>query len=264
MVSPVPRSASDSAHDRPAVDARLVAPDTRYEIIDGRLDYVAPAEEPHGSRHSKVSALLEAHAADDYDVASDMLTRTSETSDFAPDVSVFPKARDPKTGGRQLEELAFEVVSTQTLGKASRKAEKLVARGVRRVFAIDAVRLRAFEWSPELGTWQLLDPGAHIEDRALAAPLPVSALTLSAKADDAMSRALLAKNNPVLQAELSEGRARGKLEGKIEALLELLAERFGPPPDHVTHRVRNGTADDVDRWLRQILKVDSLDELIEL
>ena len=268
MISPVPRPASDSPDDRPAVDARLVAPDTRYEIHEGRLEYVAPAEEPHGSRHSKISALLEAHAAEDYDVASDMLTRSSETSDFAPDASVFPKARDPKTGGRQLEELAFEVVSSQTLGKVSRKAEKLIARGVRRVFAIDAVRLRAFEWSRELGTWQLLDPEASIEDRTLAAPLPVSALTLSAKADDAMGRALLVKKNPVLQAELAKVEAQaianGRLEGKVEALLELLAERFGPLPDDVIDHVRKGTYEDLDRWLRRVLNAHSLAELLGL
>jgi len=87
-----------------------------------------------------------------------MLTRTSETTDLAPDVSVFPRARDPVTGGRQIEQLAFEVVSTESLGHAGRKAAKLLARGVRRVFAIDVERTRALEWSASLGTWSMLDP----------------------------------------------------------------------------------------------------------
>jgi Uma2 family endonuclease len=126
----------------PAVDARLVAPESRYEVDEGRVVYVAPADEPHGSRHSKVSALLEAHVRGDRDVASDMLTRSSELSDVAPDASVFPRARDPRTGGRQLEELAFEVVSTERLNEAGAKARKLAGRGVRRVFAIDVVRHR--------------------------------------------------------------------------------------------------------------------------
>jgi len=85
--------------DLPPVDARLVAPESRYEIQDGRVRYVAPADEPHGTRHSIVQALIEAHAADAYAVACDMLTRTSKTDDMAPDVSVFPRERDPKTGG---------------------------------------------------------------------------------------------------------------------------------------------------------------------
>src|SRR6185436_18018507 len=98
-------SSSDATHatpDVPPVDERLVAPDTPYEIIDGELIYVPPADPPHGMRHAKLAALVEAHAADDFIVAVDMLTRTSKTSDFAPDVSVFPAARDPETGGRQL------------------------------------------------------------------------------------------------------------------------------------------------------------------
>src|SRR5690348_6238781 len=85
----------------PPVDARLVAPETRYEIDEGRVVYVPPADEPHGTLHSKMSALVEAHAAPGYEVASDMLTRTSEIDDVAPDVSVFPAPRDPATGGRQ-------------------------------------------------------------------------------------------------------------------------------------------------------------------
>jgi hypothetical protein len=75
-----------------------------------------------------------------------------------PDVSVYPDAPDPRTGGRQLEQLAFELASTQSLGHAGRKAAKLAGRGVRRVFAIDVERSRALEWSAALGAWRELDP----------------------------------------------------------------------------------------------------------
>ncbi len=204
----------------PAVDARLVVPETRYEIVDGGLVHVSPADEAHGTQHSKISALVEAHAAADFDVASDMLTRTSRTSDIAPDVSVFPRARDPRTGGRQLEHLAFEVVSTETLGHAGRKAARLAARGVRRVFAIDVERGRALEWSSASGAWRVLGPKAHIKDRALAVPLPIKALVSAAKADDAVARALIAKRNPVIKAVRSQGRRRGLAEGKRQGLAE--------------------------------------------
>src|SRR5580700_7264431 len=117
-----------------AVDERLVAPESGYEVIDGEVVRVPPCDEPHGSRHSKISALLEIYAAKGYDVASDMLTRTSEKGDLAPDASVFPEARDPVTGGRRLEELAFEVLSTEELSHAAKKARALCGRGVRRVF----------------------------------------------------------------------------------------------------------------------------------
>jgi len=200
-----------SRPDLPAVDARLVAPESRYEIEDGRVRYVAPADEPHATRHSKLSALLEAHVADDFDVACDMLTRTSQLEDMAPDASVFPLARDPETGGRQLEELAFEVASTESLADAGRKAHKLVARGVRRVFVFDVERRRAFEWSEQLMGWRMLEHDGVIEDRALAVPLPIEALVRAAKADDAMARALLGKHNPVLEAALAE---RGQSKGR--------------------------------------------------
>jgi hypothetical protein len=77
-----------------------------------------------------------------------MLTRTSRIVDIAPDASVF--TRDPVTGRRRLEEIAFEVLSTQSIEDAGRKAAKLSRRGVRRVFGIDLARERLLEWSREL------------------------------------------------------------------------------------------------------------------
>jgi Uma2 family endonuclease len=206
-------NASHAGPDQPFVDERLVAPGTRYEIYDGALAYVAPADEPHSTRHSKIAALVEAHVGREFDVAIDMLTRTSETSDIAPDVSVFPRARDPRTGGRQLEQIAFEVVSTETLGHAGRKAAKLVSRGVRRVFAIDVERSRGLEWSDALASWQMLDPGAALEDAVFAAPLPIDALVRAVEADDAVARALLIKQNPVIEQVRASDRAAGKQEG---------------------------------------------------
>lgn len=204
----------------PAVDERLVAPESGYEIDDGKLVRVPPSEPPHAIRHSKVSALLEAHASPEFEVASDMLMRLSETSDRAPDASVFPRAPDPRTGGQQLAHLAFEVANTESLSHAGKKATQLCARGIRRVFAIDVQRSRALEWSQELGTWQMLDPDGTIDDPALAVPLPIAALVHSAKADDAVARALLAKRNPVLLAAVDASRAEGREEGREEGRAE--------------------------------------------
>ena len=154
----------------PDIDDRLVEPETRYEMVDGELVYVSPADRPHGRRHLQLCALIEAHTGLEVEAACDQLTRTSESNDVAPDVSVYPDAPDSETGGRQLEELAFEVVSTQSLSKAATNAAKLVGRGVRRVFAIDIARSRALEWSAALDAWSELDAAGHIEDPALAAP----------------------------------------------------------------------------------------------
>jgi len=146
-----------------------------------------------------------------------MLTRTSATSDFAPDASVFPRAADPKTGGRQLEEVSFEIETKGRLGKqavVTRKARALVGRGVRRVFAIDLKRSRVLEWSSQTNAWTLLRDDAVIDDRVFVTPLPIADLVSDAATDDAVVRALVAKKNRVI----AEERARTIAESVVEVL----------------------------------------------
>jgi hypothetical protein len=35
-------------------------PESRFEVIDGRVVYVSPADEPHATQHAKLNALVEA------------------------------------------------------------------------------------------------------------------------------------------------------------------------------------------------------------
>jgi Uma2 family endonuclease len=204
----------------PDVDERLVMPETRYEAIDGRVTYVCPSDEPQGTYHAMIAALLEAYVVPTHRVAVDMLTRTSAKSDLAPDASVFAVERDPLTGGRRIEELAFEVVSTETLSHAGKKAQKLIARGVRRVFAIDVERGRALEWSGLTGAWEILAPDGAIVDPTLVLPLPLLAVAEPKKADDAIAHALLAKKTPVIQAALAKAERKGMLKAKREGQLK--------------------------------------------
>jgi Uma2 family endonuclease len=206
--------------DLPDIDDRLVEPQTPYEMLDGELVYVSPADDPHGRRQAQLCALIEAHVGLEFDVASDLLTRTSKVDDFAPDVSVYRRARDPVTKKRQLAQLVFEVVSTQTLSNAARKAAKLAARGVRRVFAIDIERSRALEWSAVLGTWSMLDSSGHLVDPVLDVPLPIETLIHEARTDDAVARALAARRNPVIEEIRAEGLAEGRAEGLAEGRAE--------------------------------------------
>jgi len=273
--------ASRAVSGLPAIDDRLVEPETRYEMYDGELVQVSPADPPHATRHVQAAALIEAHTGPGFEVAADLLTRTSKVDDLAPDISVYPDAPDPTTGGRQLEQLAFEIVSTQSLGDAGRKAAKLAGRGVRRVFAIDVERSRALEWSAELGTWRELDPAGHIEDPALEVPLPLEAMIHAAKTDDAVQQALIAKGNPVLTAHVAkhreeaeaEGLARGKAEGvqeglargKAEALLAVLVARGVAIGDAERQRIL-GERDPVqlDRWLARAATCTEAAELFTL
>jgi len=234
----------------PDIDDRLVEPKTRYEILDGELVFVSPADPPHSRRHAKVAALLETHAFPEFAVVCDQLTRISKVDDVAPDVSVYPDAPDLRTGRRQLEQLAFEVVSTGSLGYAGRKAAKLAGRGVRRVFAIDVERSRVLEWSAEIDTWRELDPAGHIEDAALEMPLPIEAMLHAARADDEIARALVARHNPVIEAVRAEDRAAGKAEATAKAVLTVLAVRKLVIGD--AERVRILDERDLaqlDRWL---------------
>lgn len=258
------------------MDERLVMPGTRFEIINGRVVDVPPSDEAHGTRHSKLSAVLEAYVGASHMVASDMLTRTSKHGDMAPDASVFPLARDPETGGRKLEELAFEVVSTERLGDAALKARELSKRGVRRIFAIDVERRRALEWSRPTDTWEILSRDASIEDPTLAAPLPLRALVEAMRADDAMAVALLAKKNAVIEAALAEsraqghaqGHAQGQMEGRLrskqETLFAILKLRGVEVTKSAEKKIRGETEEGrLDGWIRRALQASSVKEVLK-
>jgi len=255
---------SSTASNVPAPDDRLAEPETRYEVIDGERVYVSPADEPHGTEHFGLGYVLAAHVAPGYCGAVDMLTRTSETSDYAPDASIYPEARDPKTGGRKLEELAFEVASTQSRASATRKARGLAERGVRRVFCLWLPRGTALEWNAELDDWRALAPNSVIVDVCLVRPLPVAALLNAAVRDDEVARALLAKRNPVLMSELAEQSAKGEARGRAEAVIRVIEARGLTVPSELRARLTAcADLDELDRWITRAATARSSDELVE-
>jgi hypothetical protein len=144
------------------------------------------------------------------------------------------------------------------LGHAGGKAAQLTARGVRRVFAIDVERARAFEWSHELGTWSFLDSSSSIEDRAFAVPLPVEPLLDAAKADDAIARALIAKRNPLIVAEVAKGREEGRVEGHAAVLRKQLIQKFGAIDAEQTSRIEGASPEALDRYLERVLTATTL------
>jgi len=181
---------------------------------------------------------------------------------------------------RQLQHLAFEIVSTQTLKNAGVKAAKLVARGVRRVFAIDVERSRAFEWSPALGGWSILDSKDRIVDPALEVALPIEGLIQAARTDDAVARALIAKGNPVLAQVRAQDREAGHVEGRAEGRAEGLAEGARQATANAVLRTlaaRNLAIDDaararilgepaiatLERWIERSATCTTLRELFE-
>jgi len=223
------------------------------------LVHVPPAHEPHATRHNKVRGLLESHVGAELQVATHMLTRASETSDFAPDVSVYPQARDPHTGGRQLEQLAFEICAGESLSHAARKAGKLTERGVRRVFAIDVEHQRVLEWSCELQLWRFLDSDGTIEDPALAAPVPVRALLDVARIDDELVPAPVTKDTRALETAIADH----VRHAKAHAIITFLTARGVPLEETVGKRMfAEPDLARLDRWIERAASCGSISELL--
>jgi Putative restriction endonuclease len=206
-------------HERlPAVDERLVAPESHTEILDGRVIRTMGSNQPHGMRHFEATGLFFSTLADGFAGAVDMLTRLNEDSDAAPDISVFPSAPDATTGGRQLEEIAVEVLDTERMSHATNKIEKLALRGVRRLFAIRVASRTVYEWDHAHGDWTELAADAVITDRCFRVPIPARALVDRVLADDTVARAMLASGNRVISAALDERREAGLRDGREAGL----------------------------------------------
>ena len=186
----------------------------RWELLDGERIQIPPAEEPHAALHLALGYVLRAHVAEGFAVAFYMLTRTSEDTDIAPSVSIYPTARNPHTRGRQLEALAFEIVSRQSMDIPTRKAIALLRRGVRRVFAIDIrARPRTFlEFDMDASAWIALPLDGILQDSTLVLPIPVNDLLHTESADGAVVRALIARKVPEMMAGLEARRRRADKE----------------------------------------------------
>lgn len=251
---------------QPAVDERLAPPETRIEYLNGAEIFAAPAEEPHATTHSQIDRVVGSYVAEGYAPAVDMLTRTEEASDFAPDFSIFPTARDPGTRGRKLEEIAFEVTSEQSLSVPTTKARQLIQRGVRRVFCLLVKRRKVLEWSAEADDWSPIPEDGVIEDPCLVRPLSVTALLDASLADSAIAEALLVKRPAPLEKALRETRAdgleEGRLEGRLvsarEAVLTVLTERgLGVPEDVRSAIDRSTDLEQLGRFLRRAATAQS-------
>ncbi len=255
----------------PDPDDHLVEPGTRYEVFEGERVYVSPARPGHGDTHNQLDRVIGHHAAPGYTASTDLLTRRSKDSDFATDTSVRRAGINPATGHRYLEELSFEIFFQESREYACTRARKVLASGVRRMFGIfvkerwpgsdDAgvVDCTVAEWSAERDDWRMLAPGEIIEDPALLLPLPVDALIDEFASDAAAARALLARNNPVLE----ERAARVRLANTRENIFEVLEHR--KIALDAAHRDRIEACDDIailKRWLRRATEVRDVAELL--
>ncbi|MBK8253128.1 MAG: hypothetical protein IPK82_10735 [Polyangiaceae bacterium] len=276
-----PGAGSPRSSERyPELDAHLVKPEvTRDEVVRGRRVVALPSAPEHGDPHFRLDYVIAAHLKQGYTGSTDMITRFSERSDFATDTSIRRSGIDPATGKRYLEEVAFEVVHTQSLKDMRERAEDLTARGVRRMFAIFVKRQVVAEWASADGKFLDLAADASITDETLSAPFPVRALLNAAESDNGVAMALLAKNNPVLAANiqaqrekaLQEGREegidkgieKGVVAGQQNALLTILKARNLPISSAAQQAIRAcNNLQTLERWVQKALTVKSAEELV--
>lgn len=213
----------------PAVDDTILREDERSEILNGQVYRTMGAEAPHAMAHFDIPKVLGSCLAEGYEGAVDMLSRVDQKSEFAPDVSIFPRERDAE-GHRKVDEVALEIIDTTRLGEITRKAGKLAARGVRRIFVLDVTDRSVREWDHGSSTWTALPETFVLADRSLVQPVPLAAFLDDLLADDTVARALLARNNSVLQRALGEaetrGEARGEARGHVVELARLFSRRL--------------------------------------
>jgi hypothetical protein len=275
--APPPRS-------KPPIQQHLVVPEvTRDEVLRGRKITAQPALAPHGDAHADLGGVLRWHVRDGYQASIDLLTRASEGSDFATDLSIRRAGDDPATGERYLEELSFEIVNEQSPRDVREKAEELVQRGVRRVFAVFVKNHTVSEWSREKNDFVTLDKDGRIEDPCLVRPIAVRALLDAATAEREAVRALKERGSPEIVAIKEEGRIEGrreghregriegrregriegqregKIEGQRETLLELLEERFGEVPEGRRALIEAASGETLAAWLKRLLSATTLD-----
>jgi hypothetical protein len=239
----------------PPLDEHLVRPEvTRDEMLRGRGIIAMPALPPHADRHCELDYVIRGNVKAGYIPSTELLTRVAGGSDFATDTCIRKDGKDPASGGRYLEELAFEVVNEQSPRDIREKAEDLAARGVRRMFAVFVKTGQVCEWSREKGEWRELDRDGVIEDECLGRPLRVGALLDAAEADDSVARALVDKGNPVIEAVSAaarrEGKDQGLVEGQAQAILAVLAARGIAVSDGVRARILGcGDGVVIGRWI---------------
>jgi len=253
----------------PGVSDHLVEPETREEMVRGRRVLALPALPPHADRHIELDYVVRAHVRDGYVGSSDLLTRFGAQSDFATDACIRKDGVDPATGQRYLEEIAFEVVSTQSSANVTARAEEVTSRGVRRMFAIFVTAREVREWMPAERKWSKLGPGDLIDDPCLLRPIAVEALLAAAAADDAVAQALIAKKNSVVmdygKLRQDAGEAQGLAQGLAKALLTILAARGIDVPEDARRRILHTTdGAEIHRWLTRAASANCLAEVLDV
>jgi hypothetical protein len=259
----------------PRVSDYTVEPESGKEMLDGEVREASPAGPKHSRQHNQVDFVLRAYTAPEYGPDTDLLTRQAVPHNFASDTSIRRNGIDPETGDRYLEELAFEIKSTQSAEDLEQRARIMAARGVRRIFAIpvrgdaagsEIIAGPVAEWMPAEERWRTYRDDEVIADPCLFEPVPVRALLDAVEADDAVAQALLAKGNRVLVAYGDTRYRAGEEKGEAKAArehIQLIMQSRGVAMD-ADARARIAACTDLavlERWIVRALRVASASDL---
>jgi hypothetical protein len=248
----------------PPIDEHVVRPETREEMVRGERIYAQPALEPHADEHFRLDFALGGHVSLGYVGSTDLLTHVLHGSDFASDTCIRKEGEDPATGGRFLEEVAFEVVHEQPLKKATERAEDWSRRGVRRVFGIFVKKGTVEEFLPSTKKWRALGPGGVISDPCLVRPLSVKALLDAATAKDEVARGLEAQDNPAILAMKAASEECGARREAAAAVLTVLASRGLATSPRVRAAVEGSTdLAQLHRWLARAATSASAEDVLD-
>ncbi len=253
----------------PRVSDHLIVPErAREEVVRGKLMAMEPSDPPHADEQAHIASLIHTHSKPEYQSSVELATRVSQGNDFAADASIRKKGIDPLTGDRYLEELAFEVVNTQSHKSIENRARDLSERGVRRIFAIFVKEGWIGEWNPKNQAFDKLNPKDKIKDQALVRPIKVKALLDMAEGEKEISRALLVKNNEVLTKHVEKAKKAAFQEGREEglklarlALMDVIQERFGSVPPALEARIQTLPAEELQGLIKRALKAERIEEL---
>jgi Uma2 family endonuclease len=220
-----PGAESGASYRFPSKNDSLPAPgelsipgEDGYELEDGQLVYAAPAGPTHAEFHAALVALLVASVKPSHKVYVDMLTNlgTVPKNELAPDISMV--AHYEQDEPRPLEEVVVEICSTQPLANAERKLRKFANRGVRKLWCIQLSKQAVWQWDHSIDGLRIVPSDGYLEDELLVRPLSVKVLLKTTLQDNEIARALLAKENPVLEQRLDAVFHQGKDDGRKEGL----------------------------------------------
>jgi Uma2 family endonuclease len=136
------------------IEAGVIAPDERFELIEGEIVPMSPQHHDHESIKSELVTILARLVPDHLRLGIETSVYLADDTFVNPDVTLFPKAiRTDAVAGTDLL-LAVEIAATTMRYDKGKKAPLYAANAFREFWLIDArERVTWVHTRPENGEW---------------------------------------------------------------------------------------------------------------